>query len=241
MLVRRAVRTLVPLHPMSFAATVRDAAAVDLSVDPQRLAPLLPGGLEPVEVAGRARVTVLAGVIHDARLARLPAWLGLAATPLVMLRVPVRRERGEGRSPASASGGSLLETVTFLRGWADGTFAAATIHWLTELQLSRVDLEIASGADHWEARGSAGSLQITLEDDPGAALPSVAATVADALVRRGGRLAAVRLSSTGIQVRPARVARLRVPFLERLDAEVLGAALLSPHAVRTGRARWQGD
>ncbi|MDQ3932415.1 MAG: hypothetical protein M3252_06225, partial [Actinomycetota bacterium] len=224
MRVRRAVRTLVPLHPIPFLARIRQAIAVDDAVSHDRLAALLPSGLEPRVQDGRTIVSVLAGVTEAARPL---AWLGLTPTPTIVLSVPVGSDGAE-------------EEVTFLRGWADGTLTAAATHWLTEFQLSRVHLEFRSGNGRWIARGSAGSVQLALEEDPDARPVSGGRGRLRAVVARGGRLAEVSLHvSAGEYSRPARVVQLSVPFLQPLIEEVVGATLLGDCRLRTGRAHWR--
>ncbi|MDP9023431.1 MAG: DUF2071 domain-containing protein, partial [Actinomycetota bacterium] len=230
--VRRAVRALVPLHPISFTAQLRHLVAVELACDPSRVAPLLPPGLVPSRRDGRARIILLGAVTQRARIAGLPRPLGMAATPTVVLQAEAVDHSGE-------------RVATYLRGWADGTFGAAAMHWLTELQLSRVDLQVRATERQWMARGSAGSVRLKLETDPTAtgvdgAFPAVADVAPGvALVARGGRLAEVPIRISGAQSRPARVTALGVPFLDRLDAHVVGAAFLGDPVVATGRARWR--
>ncbi|MDP8962202.1 MAG: DUF2071 domain-containing protein, partial [Actinomycetota bacterium] len=183
MLVRRAVRTLVPLHPLPLVARVRHAMVVDIAVHHDRLAALLPSGLEPRVQNGRTIVSILGGVTEAARPSGLPACLGLTPTPTIVLSVPVR---GDGVNGSE-------EQVTFLRGWADGTLTAAATHWLTEFQLSRVQLELRSGLGRWIARGSAGSVQLELEEDPNAQAASGGRGLLQAVVARGGRLAEISL------------------------------------------------
>ncbi|MDQ4130434.1 MAG: DUF2071 domain-containing protein, partial [Actinomycetota bacterium] len=228
MQVRRAVRTLVPLHPVPFVARVHHAAVVDVAVDPARLAALLPAGFEPRAPQGRAVVSILAGVTEAARPSGLPIRLGLNPTPMIVLGVPVR---AEGLAESE-------DAVTFLRGWADGTLAAAATHWLTEFQLSRVRLELRAGNGRWMARGSAGSVQLVLEEDPDAPLASQGGGSRRAVVSRGGRLAEVAVQTEAAQQRPARVLQLSVPFLQPLLGEVVGATLLGDCRVHTSRARW---
>ncbi|HEV2787253.1 MAG TPA: hypothetical protein VGV67_12725, partial [Solirubrobacteraceae bacterium] len=224
--VRSAVRTLVPLHPVPFRTTVRDLAAVDLSVDADALAALLAPGLAPRrDDDGRALVTLLGGTAVGARPAVWPRMFGLPATPLITLRVEL--DEGDG-------------AVTYLRGWADGTFTAASFHWLTELQLSRVDLRLRTGDGAWQAIGSAGSLRLALAArDDASGLRSTPMGMTRAVVSRGGRLAEVSLQSAPVEARPAEVVAMSVPFLDKLDARIVGAALLGTTVQRFGRARWR--
>jgi hypothetical protein len=228
MRVRRAVRTLVPLHPIPFVARIRHSMVIDLAVDHDRLAALLPPGLEPRAVEGRTVVSILGGVTEAARAWGLPTWLGLTPTPTIVLCVPVQA----GGDDASE------KSVTFLRGWADGTLTAAATHWLTEFQLSRVQLELRSGNGRWMARGSAGSVQLALEEDANAPPASSRDSLWRVVVTRGGRLADVAVQTDAAEERPARVIQLSVPFLQPLLGEVLGATLLGDCRLRTGRARW---
>ncbi|MFN2556032.1 MAG: DUF2071 domain-containing protein [Nitriliruptorales bacterium] len=229
MKVRRAVRTLVPLHPIPFQARIRHAVVVDVTVDRDRLAALLPPGLEPRALQGRTILSILGGVTEAARPLGLPGWLGLPPTPIIVLSVPVREEDLD----------DLEERVTFLRGWADGTLTAAATHWLTEFQLSRVQLEMRSAGGGWMARGSAGSVQLVVEEDPDAPPASGAQRRSRAVVSRGARLADVSVRAEPAAQRPARVRQLSVPFLQPLLGEVVGATLLGDCHVRTGRARWR--
>lgn len=229
--VRRAVRALVPLHPVPAVATATDLAAVDLAVDPDRLAGLLPDGTHPQVVAGRAHVLAVGATMCAGRPAGLPRWLGLPPTPVLSLRVPVL---GPGGEPVYA----------FLRGWADGTLTAATLHWTTIFELSRVDLRVASGRGSggvgvWSARGRGGSVTIDLVEDAGAPAVQAPLDLREVVAARGEQQARVPLDQGTLRTRPARIERIRIPYLEGLGAEPVGAVLLDPAEHRLGRARWQ--
>lgn len=228
--VRRALRGLVPLHPLPTVAEADDLAVVELSVDPARLAGLLPDGTRPQVVGGHARVLAVGATMRAARPAGLPRWLGLRATPLLSLRVPVLDAGGE---PAYA----------VLRGWADGTLTAALLHWTTVFELSRVDLRIAGGARSagaWSAWGRGGSVAIELVEDADAPPVGAPLDLLSVVAVRGEQRARVPLDHGRLGARPARVARFRVPYLEGLGAEPVAAALLAPAEHRMGRARWDG-
>ncbi|HEX2026765.1 MAG TPA: DUF2071 domain-containing protein [Nitriliruptorales bacterium] len=223
---RRAVRTLVPLHPVPFSADVQDVVVVDLLVGADRLARLLPEGLAPRQQDGRAVVRLLGGVVRRARPSALPRSLGLPATAVVVLQVDVTDRDG---APAAS----------FLRGFAQPTLGAVATHWLTELRLARVDLRVRSTDAGWSARGSAGAVRVLLQPDADAPAARIQGAARRVTVERGARLVDVPLATDGAVARPARVQVLEVPLLQRLGAEVLGAALLGEVRVRTGRARWR--
>ncbi|MDP8960600.1 MAG: hypothetical protein M3N32_03125, partial [Actinomycetota bacterium] len=87
--------------------------------------------------------------------------------------------------------------------------------------------------------GSAGSVQLELEEDPNAQAASGGRGLLQAVVARGGRLAEISLDVDAGEHRPARVVQLSVPFLQPLIGEVIGATVLGTCRLRTGRARWR--
>ncbi|MBW3663095.1 MAG: DUF2071 domain-containing protein [Actinobacteria bacterium] len=224
--VRQAARALVPVHPAPMTARATDVAAIDLALDPSALAPLLPPGTRPQLVDGRAHVVVIGARIGAARFAFVPRALGLPTTPIVSLRVPILDRDGE---PA----------VAFLRGWSESTLTAACVHWTTGFELSRVELELASTADRWSVRGAAGSVEVDLVADADAVPPTADLGTGRAILDRAGQLAQVRFEDDATVVTPARLLHARIPFLQRLGAEVVGAAFLAPTDYRAGRARWR--